>query len=129
LHSDARRLEQIVLNLLSNAIKFTEVGTVTLEAEPVRGVPSPTVPGAGDAVRIRVRDTGIGIREEHLGELFQPFHQIDAGLTRRHEGTGLGLAICRRLTALLEGEITVRSEWGRGSEFTVILPRRLAPGQ
>jgi signal transduction histidine kinase len=73
-------------------------------------------------VRFSVTDTGIGIKPEDLDKLFQPFRQIDSGLTRQHEGTGLGLAICRRLTSLLGGEISAASEWSKGSTFTVILP-------
>lgn len=121
---DARRVEQILLNLLSNAIKFTERGSVRLSvaAQPdYRRTPdSPAV----DAVRIAVTDTGIGIVEEDLGKLFQPFRQLDSGLTRKHEGTGLGLTICRRLADLMGGEIWAESEWAKGSTFTVILPGR-----
>ena len=114
--SDARRVEQILLNLLNNAIKFTERGAVALAAEPADG-----------GLRIAVSDTGIGIRPEDLGHLFQSFRQIDTGLARQHEGTGLGLAICRRLADRLGGEIRVASEWGRGSVFTLTLPRK-GPG-
>lgn len=125
--SDRRRVEQILLNLLHNAIKFTERGGVTIRVEPAEGVE--TVESAGGVrpgdprlVRFRVADTGIGIREEDLGALFQPFRQLDAGLTRQHEGSGLGLSICRRLAELLGGSIDVRSQWRVGSEFTVLLP-------
>jgi len=123
--SDRRRVEQILLNLLNNAIKFTEHGSVTLSVEACEA--SPAIEGAG--VRLRVTDTGIGITEADLATLFEPFRQLDTGLTRRHEGTGLGLAICRRLARLLGGEITVTSHWGNGSEFTVTLPvtRREGP--
>jgi PAS domain S-box-containing protein len=117
---DERRFEQILLNLLSNAVKFTERGTITLTAEAARAA----LPG-GDAppvVRVRVADTGIGIRRHDLPRLFQPFRQIDTGVARSHEGTGLGLAICRRLAELMGGTIEVESEWARGSTFTVTLP-------
>lgn len=80
----------------------------------------------GAAVRVRVRDTGIGIRREDLPRLFQPFTQLEAGLIRQHEGTGLGLMICRRLVDLMGGEITARSEWKTGSEFTFTLPTTLS---
>ncbi len=70
----------------------------------------------------RVIDTGIGIADRDLGTLFQPFIQVDSGLTRQHEGTGPGLAICRRLAELLGGAVTVRSRLGLGSEFTFTLP-------
>ena len=111
LNSDRRRVEQVLLNLLNNAIKFTETGSVQLRVEL-----------AGDTVQIQVADTGIGIKPEHLGTLFQPFRQLDSGLQRQHEGTGLGLAICRRLSELLGGSIQVSSEWGAGSVFTFNLP-------
>jgi PAS domain S-box-containing protein len=112
--SDQRRVEQVLLNLLNNAVKFTERGEVAVTAEEVY---SPRI-----AVRLRVLDTGIGIKPEDTAMLFQPFRQIDSGLTRNFEGTGLGLAICRRLLELMGGEIEVESEWGKGSVFTVILP-------
>ncbi|MBN8422412.1 MAG: PAS domain S-box protein [Verrucomicrobia bacterium] len=122
MESDQRRVDQILLNLLNNAIKFTDQGHVTLTTEPVLDFqPSPEQPPQ-PAVRLSVSDTGIGIKPEDLCKLFQPFRQIDSGLTRQHEGTGLGLAICRRLTTLLGGEISAASEWSKGSTFTVILP-------
>lgn len=108
---DRRRVEQVLLNLLNNAIKFTDRGRVTLVVERV-----------GESVRLRVTDTGIGMKPEDLATLFQPFRQIDTGLARQHEGTGLGLVICRRLATLMGGEITATSEWARGSDFTVLLP-------
>jgi len=115
--ADPRRVEQILLNLLSNAIKFTNQGGVTVSLESVdEQVPE----GAG--VRLRVADTGVGIRAEDLSQLFLPFQQLDAGLARQHEGTGLGLSICRRLAALMGGEVLVASEWGKGSVFTLLLP-------
>jgi PAS domain S-box-containing protein len=120
--SDRRRVEQILLNLLNNAIKFTERGGVTLTAELVNDFRSPSGVGLSPAVRLRVTDTGIGIKPENMKVLFQPFRQIDTGLARQHEGTGLGLAICRRLAGLLGGEIAVKSEWSKGSEFSVSLP-------
>jgi PAS domain S-box-containing protein len=111
--SDPRRVEQILLNLLSNAIKFTDNGEVTLAAETASG-----------ALRVSVRDTGIGIEQADLPKLFEPFQQVDGRITREHGGTGLGLAICRRLARLLGGEVEVQSEWGKGSAFTVTLPVR-----
>ena len=123
---DRRRVEQILLNLISNAIKFTERGAITLTVSLVRqnnppGADSHALPRR-PAISYRVTDTGIGIRTEDLKDLFQPFRQIDTGLTRKNEGTGLGLAICRRLAALMGGEIFAESEWGTGSSFTFILP-------
>ena len=120
--SDRRRVEQIVLNLLNNGLKFTDRGTVTLSAE-VTELPGPgTLGEPQQAVCLRVTDTGIGMRQEDLSVLFQPFRQLDSGLQRQHEGTGLGLAICRRLTELLGGAIHAESVWGHGSVFVVVLP-------
>jgi signal transduction histidine kinase len=109
--SDSRRVEQIILNLLYNAVKFTDRGEVSLKACIEAG-----------RLRLSVADTGIGVKAEDLALMFQPFMQVDAGLTRRHEGTGLGLAICRRLAGLLGGEIHAESEFGKGSVFTLTLP-------
>lgn len=120
--SDQRRVEQILLNLLNNAIKFTDTGQVRLRVDTVDAFQAAphSPPCAG--VRLRVTDTGIGIKRDDLAILFQPFRQIDTGLSRQHEGTGLGLAICRRLVDLLGGTIAVDSTWQQGSEFTVVLP-------
>jgi PAS domain S-box-containing protein len=111
--SDRRRVEQILLNLLNNAIKFTEHGEVCVESRVENG-----------RAVVRVIDTGIGIKPEEQGKLFQPFRQIDSGLTRQYEGTGLGLAICKRLAGRLGGTITVESRWGAGSTFEFSLPAR-----
>ncbi|MBL9168737.1 MAG: GAF domain-containing protein [Verrucomicrobiales bacterium] len=120
--SDRRRVEQILLNLLNNAIKFTEAGRVSLTIGTImdfrRSGDSTTCP----VVQMIVSDTGIGIKPDDLPLLFQPFRQLDTGMTRHHDGTGLGLAICSRLCALLGGEIAVRSAWQTGSDFTVVLP-------
>ena len=111
--SDARRVEQILLNLLNNAVKFTERGEVVLTAD---------ADAVAATVRVRIIDTGIGIKSEDLANLFRPFQQVASGLSRKHEGTGLGLVICRRLADLLGGEIRVESEPAKGSTFTLILP-------
>jgi two-component system, sensor histidine kinase and response regulator len=111
LTSDRRRVEQVLMNLVSNAIKFTEQGSVTVACS-----------GNEAEVEIQVRDTGIGIRAEDLGVLFQPFRQVDAGTARKYEGTGLGLSISKRMVELLGGRIQVESVWGEGSTFTVSLP-------
>ncbi len=113
---DRRRMEQILLNILNNAIKFTDHGHVKLNAD-IRGDAS-----AGRELQVTISDTGIGIKTDDVEKLFQPFHQIDSGLTRQHEGTGLGLAICRRLAGLMGGEVTAVSQWQKGSEFTLTLP-------
>jgi adenylate cyclase len=113
--SDATRLRQIILNLLSNACKFTEQGTVTLAVER-----SPTEEGGW--LDLRVCDTGIGMTPEQLAKLFQEFTQADSSITRKYGGTGLGLAITDRLCRMMGGSITVASEPGRGTTFSVRLP-------
>jgi PAS domain S-box-containing protein len=120
--SDKRRFEQILLNLLSNAIKFTDRGEITLLADLVDDFKSAGAPSGQVAVRLRVSDTGIGIKPADLANLFQPFRQIDSGLSRNHDGTGLGLAICQRLAVLMGGTICAESTWERGSTFSVTLP-------
>ena len=126
--SDRRRVEQILLNLLNNAIKFTERGRVTLSAGLANAPCASTGETSRPSVRIQVADTGIGIHPGDMDKIFQPFRQIDSGLTRQHEGTGLGLAICRRLGTLLGGDIVASSLPGKGSEFTVTLPLQWTPG-
>lgn len=120
IRSDPRRVEQVLLNLINNAIKFTEQGGVTLRVG--REQSAAATRGAGGVVRFDVCDTGIGLKPESLATLFQPFKQVDSGLSRSQEGTGLGLAICRRLAELMGGSVTVESEWGKGSVFTFRLP-------
>lgn len=110
--ADKRRLQQILFNLLSNAIKFTPTGSVTLKVESCE-----------DTINFCVIDTGIGISQADRAILFQPFQQLDSGINRRHEGTGLGLALSRRLARLHNGDITLTSELGCGSCFTLHLPR------
>jgi PAS domain S-box-containing protein len=126
--SDQRRVEQIVINLLSNAVKFTAAGNVALTAERVASVQPSSDPSSQPMLRVRVTDTGMGIKPEDLLTLFQPFRQIDGGLARQNEGTGLGLAISRRLAALLDGEVFAVSEWLKGSVFTFILPLHESAG-
>ncbi|MBE9009986.1 hypothetical protein IQ250_07180 [Pseudanabaenaceae cyanobacterium LEGE 13415] len=110
-HADDRRLIQILLNLLSNAIKFTEAGSVKL-----------TVRAVEDGIDFEVCDTGIGIAPADQEKLFQPFQQLDQGLTRKYQGTGLGLALSQKLAQLQGGNITVKSTQGEGSCFTLHLP-------
>ena len=126
IHSDPHRLRQILMNLLSNAIKFTEHGGVTVDVDMVREPAAPReeaadgeVPAAPCRLRVLVTDTGIGIERQQMRRIFQPFAQGDESTTRRFGGTGLGLAISRRLARMLGGDITVRSETGRGTTFTV----------
>ncbi len=124
--SDRRRVEQILINLLNNAIKFTDKGgaVIHLSLDPAFRANEQASPCA--ALRIQVCDTGIGIKPEDIETLFQPFSQVDNGLTRAHEGTGLGLAICLRLVRLLKGTLTVRSVWSEGTVFTVTLPLEMS---
>jgi signal transduction histidine kinase len=110
--TDPMRLRQVILNLLSNACKFTEAGTVTLGGRR----------GPDGAVVLAVRDTGIGIAVEEQARLFQEFSQAGAPGKPRYGGTGLGLAISRRLARLMDGDIAIESEPGKGSTFTVRLP-------
>jgi GAF domain-containing protein/anti-sigma regulatory factor (Ser/Thr protein kinase) len=112
LHADQMRLRQALLNLLSNANKFTDHGTITVEARHGR-----------DWITIAVADTGIGMTPEQMGKLFQEFSQADASTTRKYGGTGLGLAISKRFCQMMGGDITVESEPGHGSTFTIRLPR------
>ena len=115
--ADETRLAQIVLNLLSNAVKFTQRGGVTVAFARM-----------GERVVIRVRDTGPGIRAEQRERIFEEFYQVEGGLSRSVGGSGLGLAIARRFARLMNGDITVESEPGKGSEFVVDLPAMPAGG-
>jgi signal transduction histidine kinase len=109
---DQRRFEQVILNLLTNAVKFTEKGHIRLACRKENG-----------QFIISISDTGIGMRPEELPNLFQPFHQLDTGLTRKHEGTGLGLSICKKVIDMMGGDIKVESRFGRGSTFIVRIPK------
>jgi PAS domain S-box-containing protein len=115
MRSDMTRVRQVLLNLLSNASKFTEKGTILLDVGPEQR--------NGTAwLRFSVSDTGIGMSPEQLGKLFQAFTQVDVSTTRRYGGTGLGLVISRQLCQMMGGDVTVESEMGKGSTFTVRLP-------
>lgn len=114
IEADERRLLQVLVNLLTNAVKFTPAGG-QVKFEVVMNLPQ-------QAVEFRVTDSGIGIAPEDLGQIFQPFIQVDSSLARYYTGTGLGLAIVQRIVDLHGGSIRVESEVGRGSCFTVILP-------
>jgi two-component system, NtrC family, sensor kinase len=116
LHADQMRLRQALLNLMSNANKFTERGTISIDARQGQE-------NGRDYVTIAVADTGIGMTPEQMGKLFQEFSQADASTTRKYGGTGLGLAISKRFCQMMGGDITVESEVGRGSTFTIRLPR------
>jgi signal transduction histidine kinase len=115
LTADPMRLKQILLNLLSNACKFTKEGKVTLRVRKVAD--------GHDWVELAVADTGIGLTAEQQAKLFQDFTQADSLTARRYGGTGLGLALSRKLARMMGGDVTVTSEMGKGSVFTVRLPR------
>ncbi len=116
IRTDPTRLRQILVNLIANAIKFTEQGNVNM----VVSVDDSDAQNA--TLELRVEDTGIGLTAEQRNNIFQAFTQADETMTRRFGGTGLGLTICKGLVELLGGTITVQSEPGRGSRFTVCLP-------
>jgi PAS domain S-box-containing protein len=111
LHSDKRRVRQVLMNLLGNAIKFSDHGCVGVKAAAV-----------GGDLTVSVSDCGIGIRSEDIEKLFNPFKQIDMSSTKQYEGTGLGLYLCKKLLTILGGSMSVKSEYGRGSTFTFVLP-------
>ena len=115
MHADLTKLRQSLFNLLSNASKFTEQGTVTLEVRREAGHDGPWL-------RFSVRDSGIGMTEQQLDRLFQPFSQADASTTRRYGGTGLGLAITKRFIEMMGGLVSVESAPSVGSTFTLRLP-------
>lgn len=111
---DQQKFKQVLYNLLSNAVKFTdEGGAVDIRASLHRG----------DWLRLQVRDTGIGIKADDVGKLFIEFQQLDSGMARRYQGTGLGLALTKKIIEFQHGTISVESEVGKGSTFTVELPR------
>jgi signal transduction histidine kinase len=109
--ADKRRLKQILFNLLSNAVKFTKAGLVTTKVDKTK-----------NEIQFAIIDTGIGIAEIEQTTLFEPFRQVDNDINHKYEGTGLGLALTRKLARLHGGDITVTSELGRGSCFTLYLP-------
>jgi signal transduction histidine kinase/DNA-binding response OmpR family regulator len=113
--NDKHRLKQVLMNLISNAIKFTSVGKVQVEVFEVNAM----------RLIIRVTDTGIGIAEEHLKNIFDEFWQVDQSMSKTHYGTGLGLAIIKSLVELMKGTVNVTSELGKGSCFQVEIPRHI----
>jgi signal transduction histidine kinase/CheY-like chemotaxis protein len=118
MHADVTRVRQVMFNMLSNASKFTEKGTVSLETEMEKI-------GPYDWVVFRIKDTGIGMTPEQVSKLFQAFTQADASTSRKYGGTGLGLVISRRFCQMMGGDVTVTSEYGKGSVFTVRMPLRV----
>ena len=120
---DVTRLRQILVNLLGNAVKFTEHGSVTLK------VSSQNSSQHQHTLQFQVEDTGIGIPPERRDALFQSFSQVDSSTTRRFGGTGLGLAISKRLAEIMNGSLSVESQQGKGSTFTLLIPLPEAPRQ
>lgn len=115
--TDGLRLEQILTNLVTNAIKFTQKGQIIIRTRQA---------SSQDLMILEVADTGIGIPTEELPLIFDEFHQVDGSISRLHGGIGLGLALVKKLVALLHGEISVVSQPGKGSTFTVTLPLQLS---
>ena len=115
MRADLTKVRQALFNLLSNSCKFTERGKVSLVVRGEYG-------NGHDAVVFEVTDTGIGMSQDQIARLFQEFTQADASTRRRYGGTGLGLALTRRLCRLMGGDVTVVSEPGRGSTFTLRIP-------
>ncbi|MDO8727519.1 MAG: PAS domain S-box protein [Candidatus Methanoperedens sp.] len=113
MEADKQRFKQILFNLLNNAVKFSkeEGGTVTI-----------TTKKEGDMAKVSVSDTGIGIKEENIGRLFQKFEQLESGISQKYGGTGLGLAITKQLVELHGGKIWAESQFGEGTTFTFLLP-------
>jgi GAF domain-containing protein len=118
MHADQMRLRQALLNLMSNANKFTERGAIRIDA-------SANKENGGDWITIAVADTGIGMTPEQMGKLFQEFSQASSTTASKYGGTGLGLAISRRFCQMMGGDLTVESAPGKGSTFTIRLPRVL----
>jgi CheY-like chemotaxis protein len=113
---DPQRIQQILVNLVGNAVKFTETGSVTVEVRVT------TAETAESTLEVKVTDTGIGMTEEQMGKLFQPFVQAEVSTSGRFGGTGLGLAISRQLAELMGGTVEVESRFGEGSVFALRLP-------
>ena len=109
--TDPMKLRQVLLNLISNAVKYTDEGTVTLSSKAVDG-----------QVHFYVNDTGVGVSEDHLEKIFEPFWQVEQATTRRAGGTGLGLAVTRQFVDLIGGTIAIDSTFGKGSTFCVSIP-------
>jgi len=110
---DPARFKQILYNYLSNALKFTDSGSVTITVRPE----------GDDLFRLEVADSGVGISESDLSQLFTDFHQLDSGKNKRYQGAGLGLALTRRIVEAQGGRVGVRSVLGQGSTFFAVLPR------
>ena len=110
---DDSLLKQIIDNLLSNAIKYTENGSIKVSVD---------TDNKRNRVILKVTDTGIGISEGHQKVIFEEFRQVSEGLNRQYEGTGLGLTITKKFVELMNGDINLESELGKGSQFTITFP-------
>jgi signal transduction histidine kinase len=122
MHADQMRLRQALLNLMSNANKFTDRGTIRIDARQEQE-------NGREWITMAVSDTGIGMTREQMGKLFQEFSQASSTTASKYGGTGLGLAISRRFCQMMGGDITVESAPGRGSTFTIRLPRIVEVGK
>jgi signal transduction histidine kinase len=122
IHADQTRLRQSLLNLASNANKFTEKGTLSIAAHQGKE-------NGCDWITLAVTDTGIGMTPEQMGKLFQEFAQASSSTASKYGGTGLGLVISRRFCQMMGGDITVDSDPGRGSTFTIRVPRIVEVGK
>jgi signal transduction histidine kinase len=118
MRADQTKVRQTLFNLLSNASKFTEKGRIKLQVRRT------SVP---DQITFRVSDTGIGITPEQLARLFQAFSQAEASTAKKYAGTGLGLTISKKFCQMMGGDLTVESEYGKGSTFAARLPVRVTP--
>jgi CheY-like chemotaxis protein/anti-sigma regulatory factor (Ser/Thr protein kinase) len=121
MYSDLTRIRQILFNLLSNACKFTKSGTVELIVTSEAGVD-------GDFMKFQVKDSGIGMTPGQIGRVFEAFAQADSSTTRKYGGTGLGLAITKKFCEMMDGTIELESELGKGTTFTVRVPKRAGKG-
>lgn len=119
MYGDEVRIKQILINLLGNAVKFTKVGQISLSVRELSRV------GDNISLIFKVSDTGIGIKQEDISKLFSNFQQVDTKKNREIEGTGLGLSITKSLVDMMNGSVTVESEYGRGSVFTVIIQQKI----
>jgi signal transduction histidine kinase len=115
LYNDKRRFKQILLNIVSNAIKYTNEGSVRITVNILDN----------KELEIKILDTGVGIKREDLNRIFEPFQQVDEELTKKVEGTGLGLHLVRKLLSIMNGNISLVSEYGKGSIFTIIMPLKV----
>ena len=119
LYGDEVRVRQVIVNILNNAVKYTETGSVTFR------VGWKQLPGGSALMQFSSIDTGIGIRKEDMGKLFSQFERLDLQKNRNIEGTGLGLSITTNLVRIMNGELKVESEYGKGSDFTILLPQKM----